>query len=51
MRTIDGTWEWIFTVPLAQADSEGHLDRVVADDSAKPPTGSAPPHSPASAPP
>ncbi|MCZ0983557.1 hypothetical protein O1L60_42965 [Streptomyces diastatochromogenes] len=32
-RVADGTWEKVFTALLAQADSEGDLDWVVAVDS------------------
>ncbi|HEY9369198.1 hypothetical protein [Streptomyces sp.] len=30
---IDATWESVFAAPLAQADTEGDLDLVVAVDS------------------
>ncbi|WP_404867657.1 IS5 family transposase [Kitasatospora griseola] len=33
MWALDGTWEKVFTVLLAQADAEGDLGRVVAVDS------------------
>ncbi|MGW1895742.1 IS5 family transposase [Streptomyces sp. NPDC002004] len=35
----DGTWEKVFTAPLARADAEGDLDWIVAVDSTSTPPG------------
>ncbi|MFD0211210.1 hypothetical protein ACFVH9_19315 [Streptomyces hirsutus] len=34
MRAADGTWERVFTAPMAQADAEEGLKRAVSVDSA-----------------
>ncbi|AJF70254.1 transposase [Streptomyces vietnamensis] len=33
MWSVDGTWEWVFTALLAQADADEELNRVVSVDS------------------
>lgn len=33
MRAVDGTWERVFTAPMAQADAEEGLKRAVSVDS------------------